>query len=175
VVRFAVATLIPHPNLMKKFIRLVAEEKIPMKLHLSLHSPDDERRKVIMPSAYSVRESISFVKEFMQKTGGSSEIHYTLMGGVNDSDEDLGDLISLLEGENIPVKFLVYNEKPSVDFTPSKRVRKFCVYLEHFGIKTEFYIPPGGDVGSSCGQFLMEDYAKYNTKKKRSIKNRKAK
>jgi len=175
VVRFAVATLIPHPKLMEKFIRLVHEEKVPMKLHLSLHSPDDERRKVIMPSAYPVRESISFVEEFMRKTGGSSEVHYALMDGVNDRDEDLGALISLLEGRNIPVKFLIYNKKPSVDFTPSKRVKTFRTYLEHFDIKTEFYVPPGGDIGSSCGQFLMEDYARYNAKKKRSVKNKKAK
>ena len=37
--------------------------------------------------------------------------------------------------------------------------------LELAGIKTEFYIPPGGDIGSSCGQFLMDYYREFNIKK----------
>lgn len=162
VVRFAVATLIPDPRLMQKLTDAVKEEGMPVKLHLSLHSPDDERRKTIMPSAYSIRESIELVEVFMQETGNSSEIHYALIDDVNDRDEDLELLIALLKGRNIPIKFLIYNEKPSVDFRRSQRVAHFRETLEREGIRTEFYIPPGGDIGSSCGQFLMDYYERFN-------------
>ena len=36
--------------------------------------------------------------------------------------------------------------------------------LEDNDIETEFYIPPGRDIGSSCGMFLIDLYKKYNLK-----------
>lgn len=170
VVRFAVASLIPSPGLMQKFTALVKSKNMPLKFHLSLHSPDPVARKELMPSASSVREGVILTEFFSQHTGNSSEIHYSLIEGINDSEKDLVALIRLLKNRDIPVKFLAFNEKPSIDFKESKRIKLFRNVLELEGIKTEFYNPPGADIGSSCGQFLMGYYEKYNKKKGAKIK-----
>ena len=115
-----------------------------------------------MPGASPLHGSIEQVKKFMSLTGNSAEIHYALINKVNDRDKDLKMLVELLENTGIPVKFLIYNEKPSVEFAASLRVNYFRKVLERRGIKTEFYIPPGRDIGSSCGQFLMDYYEKFN-------------
>ena len=162
IVRFAVASLIPKIALMKKYIEMVKNSKLPVKFHLSLHSPHEAVRKTIMPSASPIHESIEQVKMFMSATGNAAEIHYALIHGLNDGDKDLKTLIKLLEGTNIPIKFLVYNEKPSVEFKASLRVNHFRAVLENHGITTEFYVPPGRDIGSSCGQFLMDYYEQFN-------------
>lgn len=166
VVRFAVASLIPRIRLMQEFTEAVKRHRLPLKFHLSLHSPDSEVRKKIMPSASSIAESVILTEFFVRYTGNSAEIHYSMIEGVNDRPEDLSALIRLLKNRGIPVKFLVYNEKPSVDFKGSSRVDYFRNHLESEGIATEFYNPPGADIGSSCGQFLMDYYEKYNKRKK---------
>jgi len=167
VVRFAVASLIPRMDAMLHFIQTVKSVGIPLKFHLSLHFTEDELRKKMMPGAMPLAESIAAVELFMHYTGNSAEIHYALIEGVNDRAEDILALIRLLKHRNIPVKFLAYNEKPSLDYRQSQKIAYFRSVLEAEGIKTEFYLPPGSDIGSSCGQFLMDYYEKYNTKKKK--------
>ena len=121
-----------------------------------------------MPAASPVRVGIDLLQEFMAETGNSTEIHYALIDGVNDRVKDMRALIRLIKGHGIPVKFLAYNRKPDRDFEPSKRVAEMRQMLEAEGIKTEYYNPPGSDIGSSCGQFLMDYYKKYNTRPTRN-------
>ena len=165
VVRFAIASLIPNLKAMDELIGRVSDNQLLFKFHLSLHSPDEEVRKDIAPAARDIKESVALVERFIRQTGTSAEVHYTLMDGINDREEDLRGLIQLLKGRGIPIKFLLYNEKPSVDFKRSEQVQRFRSELEKEGIATEDYHPPGWDIGSSCGQFLMEYYAKFNSKK----------
>ncbi len=165
VVRFAVASLIPNLIAMYNFIDFVLEFELLFKFHLSLHSPDAEKRKFLMPAASPIESSIKLVKIFTDSTGNSAEIHYSLIDDINDSDKDASQLAALLAGLGIPVKILVYNEKPNLDFRHSEKVARFRSILEAGGIKTEFYHPPGWDIGSSCGQFLMDYYEKYNKRK----------
>lgn len=164
-IRFAVASLIPRLDRMREFTEAVAREKLQLKFHLSLHSPDDAVRKELMPGSSPIGPSLDLVDKFRDRTGNAAEIHYSLIAGVNDRDEDLSGLVALLRGRGISVKFLMYNEKPSAAFQESKRVAEFRNALESAGIATEHYRPPGWDIGSSCGQFLMDYYAKYNRKK----------
>lgn len=167
VVRYGLASLIPALSLIKELTDEVVLRGILLKFHLSLHSTFSQKRKELLPAASGITESINAVSEYMKRTGNSAEIHYALISGENDKDEDIRGLVALLKDRAIPVKFLVYNEKPTIDFSASERVSIFREALEKEGIKTEFYIPPGGDIGSSCGQFLMDYYEKYNKKKKR--------
>lgn len=161
-IRFAVASLIPSLSLMEKFIGLVKKTDLKIKFHLSLHSADHMVRKGLMPSAELLEESIELVEKYICQTGNSAEIHYALIKNINDRDSDAEMLVSLLTDKPISVKFLAYNAKPTLDFEESKRVEYFQKKLENIGVKTEFYRPPGWDIGSSCGQFLMDYYLKYN-------------
>ncbi len=160
-VRFAVASIIPKLSLMEKFMNQVRAVGLKMKLHLSLHSADPMIRKELIPSAEPIEESIGQMIKFVAVTDNSAEIHYALIKDINDRDIDAEMLVALLKSRPVSVKFLAYNPKPTLDFKESERVEYFRKKLEEAGIKTEFYRPPGWDVGSSCGQFLMDYYLKY--------------
>ena len=97
----------------------------------------------------------------------SLKIHYTLIEGVNDTEQDAILLSEFLKDRDIPVKFLFYNEKPTIEFHASskEKLSVFKRYFYKYGIYHEYYVPPGLDVGASCGQFLMDYYLKYNLKK----------
>ena len=109
-----------------------------------------------MPCASSIQECIRQLRWYKYLTGNQTEIHYSLMARVNDRDKDLSALVELLKGTGIPVKFLSFNPRKgySLEGSPKDRVGEFMSTLSFEGIKTEFYMPPGADVGASCGQFL---------------------
>lgn len=157
-VRFAVASIIPTNRAMEDFTSAVKVHDLPVKFHLSLHETDDDKRERIMPRAHDVTSSINMLYDYMRQTGNPVELHYTLIAGINDTDEDVARLGRLLRGRSIPIKFLAF--KPKADGlqpTSLERVAVIREYLEYYGdVKTEFYDPPGGDIGASCGQFLQD-------------------
>jgi len=152
-VRYAVATMLPICSqlAMREFTRQT--KLLPLKLHLSLHSPFDEIRKKLMPKAADVRDSVEALRFYKAYTQNPIEIHYTLIAGYNDRDEDLAALIELLDSDT-PIKFLDFKSKLEDELCESKRVKWFRKGLEKASVPTEFYAPPGADIGSSCGQFI---------------------
>lgn len=165
-IRFAVASIIPHAGLMHQFTDLVKRSDLDIKFHWSLHTPDERLRKELMPSAIPAFEAAQLVRNYMLETGKSVEAHYTLMEGVNDRPEDAETLIEMLRNKAIPIKILRFSEKPTNDLRASKGIDQFRDMLHAGGLTTEYYEPPGRDVGASCGQFLTRYYQKPITLKR---------
>lgn len=159
-IRFAVATCLPKYN-MKEFFQFTEEALcLPIKLHLSLHYTDDTIRSEWMPASLEIKPAIAAVNFFNKKTGNKIEIHYTLIEGVNDSRDDAKRLVDLLINTNFNVKFIFYNKKDWMDYKPSHK-SAFWIFKEELSnvcIPCEYYIPPGLDIGASCGQFLLDHY-----------------
>ena len=160
--RFGLATSLPKKYL-KNFFELANEvykEKFPLKIHLSLHYTEDEIRKEWMPSSLEIAGSIAALNFYNKLTGNPIEIHYCLIDGVNDTEKDAYYLCDELGVMDVNVKFMFYNEKPDFEFHKSSQ-EKYNIFknrLDQFNISSEYYIPPGLDIGASCGQFLMEEY-----------------
>ncbi len=161
-IRFAMATMMPKNSLPALFdlSSAVIRSKIPLKMHLSLHYTEDETRKEYMPAAMDIRTSMLAMRMYKESTGNEVEIHYSLMDGINDSGQDISRLIQLVEGTGFNVKFLYHNTKDNVSWDGSSPavVKSFMKALSSRGIDNEYYVPPGLDVGASCGQFLMDQY-----------------
>ena len=162
VVRFAIATLIPKIEKMIDFIDMIKLSELNCKFHFSLHFTNNKQRKEFMPASSDIRNSLALLEHYTLHTGNKAEIHYTLIKDVNDSNQDIDNLLHLVYGRGIPIKFLHYNEKKTLNCFTSDRISQFTKVLEDNDIETEFYIPPGRDIGSSCGMFLVDLYKKYN-------------
>ena len=161
-IRFGLSTMLPRSkwdNLFK-LAKGIIDNKIPLKLHLSLHYTNNEQRTEMMPASTNIKASIAALEFYRQVTGQSVEIHYTMIKDVNDSDSDISELIKLLKNRDIPIKFLRFNSKESShnEGAEKNRIQTFRDALEANDIKTEYYEPPGKDVGASCGQFLFDQY-----------------
>ena len=157
-VRFAVSTILPGRTRFDRFVRLVQESGLNFKLHWSLHSLDALSRKSLMPIASDIVSSLEMVEEWTRTTGLPAEIHYTLMAGVNDRDEDV-ELFDRKVGRGATVKLLRFAERDSEPYLRgSERTDDFRRALESKGFKVEVYSPPGRDIGSSCGQFVLDQY-----------------
>jgi 23S rRNA (adenine2503-C2)-methyltransferase len=167
-IRFGLATSLPRSNWLGffKLTDRVKDNKIPLKIHLSLHYTTDKQRGEFMPNSLEIKSSIQALGFYRELTGNPIEIHYTLIKDINDHVRDVIVLKNLLFGYDIPIKFIRFNSKESNpnEGAEKQTIADFRFLLEEFGISTEYYEPPGKDVGASCGQFLMDEYELHNSR-----------
>ena len=172
-ISYAISTMMPNDNV-KKLTALVNDYSKPLKLHFSLHTPIDSERKELIPSTnVSVTEALDLLdyyrhcvkknSEFVRAYGifheecEPIEIHYTLIKGVNDGEEELNLITTLLSRYNIPIKFIRFN--PKTDMSISENEDKWVSTIENVaGVKVKTYSPPGREIGSSCGEFTKHYY-----------------
>ena len=163
-VRFAFATSLPESHKIEffKLTNKIAENNLPVKLHLSLHYTTDELRSQWMPMSMKIEPTIAAVDYYKATTGNDVEIHYALIENVNDKSEDAMRLRILIKGKGYNVKFLFYNKKDNIDAEPSNisKIRNFVDIFSLVGIKHEYYVPPGLTIGASCGQLSINEYIK---------------
>jgi 23S rRNA (adenine2503-C2)-methyltransferase len=151
-IRFGAATILPSTRQLDILTEHVLDSKLPLKLHWSLHHPNDDERRKYMPKASPVRESAKRLDAYRQATSNPLEVHYTLFDG-NDSLDTANQLAQLLLEFHLPVKFLRFSERPDHAIAASDRRRDFIDRVRQKGVTTEEYNPPGEDILSACGAF----------------------
>ena len=103
------------------------------------------------------------MKNFLEvhRSPNPIEIHYTLIKGVNDSEEELEMLYSLSDNlssfHKIPIKFIKFN--PKEDMEISQKEEEWVKKLKEIkGLLVKRYAPPGKEIGASCGEFTKHYY-----------------
>ena len=125
-------------------------------LALSLHAPNDEIRRTLMPVAnrYPLSEVLEACRYFSRKTGRRMTYEYSLVSGVNDRDEDALALAALLKGDLCHVNLIPVNPVKERSYSRSGRgqVEKFRNILEKNGINATIRREMGRDIDGACGQ-----------------------
>ena len=147
-------------GLVPKILEL-AEEKFQITLALSLHAPNDEKRQELMPIAkkYSMDEVLGACREYFDKTGRRLTFEYSLVAGVNDSEENARELAGRIRGINCHVNLIPVNPIKERSFQRSTReaVENFKIKLEKYGINVTIRREMGSDIDGACGQ-LRKSY-----------------
>lgn len=147
-------------GLVPKILEL-AEEKFQITLALSLHAPNDEKRQELMPIAkkYSMDEVLGACREYFDKTGRRLTFEYSLVAGVNDSEENARELAGRIRGINCHVNLIPVNPIKERSFQRSTReaVENFKIKLEKYGINVTIRREMGADISGACGQ-LRKSY-----------------
>ena len=138
------------------YIYKFAEDFPQVNLAISLHAPNDELRRELMPvaSAYSISELMDACREYVNKTGRRITFEYSLFNEVNDTFACAEQLARLLKGLNCHVNLIAANEFPGGIYkrcTP-KRVEAFRKALESKGINATLRREMGSDIMAACGQ-----------------------
>lgn len=92
-------------------MRELADKKLQITLALSLHASSQEKRLELMPIAnkYEIHEVIEACRYYFEQTGRRVTFEYSLVGGVNDTDEDVRRLADLIHGMNCHVNLIPVN------------------------------------------------------------------
>ena len=148
-------------------IRQFADEQLQVNLAISLHAPNDELRKTLMPVAnkYSIEELMDACRYYVDKTSRRITYEYSLVKGVNDGKEQALELIHLIKGMNCHVNLIPVNPIKERDFkqTEGPQISSFKNLLEKNGIACTIRREMGRDIDGACGQLrkshLDEDNA----------------
>jgi 23S rRNA (adenine2503-C2)-methyltransferase len=125
-------------------------------LSVSLHAPNDELRKSIMPIAnkYSISELLDACRTYEKNTNRRITFEYSLFDGVNDTPECARELCRVLKGIHCHINLIAANEFDGSPFKRSKpgSVRAFQDLLEKNGMTVTLRREMGTDIMAACGQ-----------------------
>ena len=137
-------------------MRRFAEEGLPVTLALSLHAPNDEARKRLMPVAnrYALKDVLAACDYYFEKTGRRISYEYSLVAGENDTEAEADALGKLLRGKNCHVNLIPVNPIKEREYKQSsfKNVLNFRKRLEKYNINVTIRRELGADIGAACGQ-----------------------
>ncbi len=125
-------------------------------LALSLHSTHPELRAYLLPKAQHIdpEELVELGEQYARTTGYPIQYQWTLLEGVNDSDEELDAIVRLLKGKYAMMNFIPYNSNEGLGFSrPSwERASEMAGRLHQCGILTRLRNSAGQDIEGGCGQ-----------------------
>lgn len=143
----------------------LADEKLQITLAISLHAPNDEIRKELMPVAnrYTMAQIYEACQYYFTQTGRRITFEYSLVEGVNDSETYANMLSDYLKGLNCHVNLIPVNPIKERNYKDTKRkyVENFKNVLEKNKINVTIRREMGRDINAACGQ-LRKRYMEHN-------------
>ena len=145
-------------------IKKYADENIQTNLAISLHAPNDELRSKLMKvnKAYPIKELMSAINEYIDKTNRRVTIEYLLLKDVNDSEKEANELAKLLKGKLVYVNLIPYNETSHIEYktSPNENVMKFYDILKKNNINVTVRMKFGDEIDAACGQLRANEVNK---------------
>ena len=116
----------------------LADQGLTITLALSLHAPNDEVRKSLMPIArtYALKDVLAACHYYFEKTGRRMTFEYSLVQGVNDNLDEARELAALIQDQHGHVNLIPVNPIKERNFVQSdkKVIENFKNILEKYRI-----------------------------------------
>lgn len=138
-------------------------ERFPkVNLALSLHSVNPEVRCELIPltKKHPLDELQKTIRELNRRQGIPVMIEYLMLAGKNDSLEDAEELTNWLDGLDVHVNLIPYNEiedAPHLTGTEDAKIRNFAAHLKDAGLTTTVRYSLGSDIAAACGQLVRKE------------------
>lgn len=132
-------------------------------LALSLHTTHAELRARLLPRAPRLdpEELVELGERYARATTYPIQYQWTLLEGVNDGDDELDRIVTLLKGKYAVMNFIPYNTVDGLEFRrPSReRAAEMARYLHQRGVLAKLRRSAGQDVEGGCGQLRARSSA----------------
>lgn len=153
-------------GLPKAIDKLAEQLDLPVTLALSLHAPNDEIRRQLIPWAEytTIKDLLAACQRWFEKTGREITLEYTLLRGVNDRPEHAEQLAQLARTLRANVNIIRYNEVNGLPFgrPQTEDVRRFQEVLRARHINAHIRASRGRDIAAACGQLRHESAGRAN-------------
>ena len=143
-------------------INRLSDYKLPITLALSLHAPNNEIRKEIMPIAnkYDLKDVMEAMANYFIITNRRITFEYSLIDGLNNSDDNANELVDLFHNSfknkhiDFNVNLIPVNTIKESNFVKpdNDKVNSFKRILENNNINVTIRRELGKDISGSCGQ-----------------------
>lgn len=139
-------------------IRALAEEDLQLTLSVSLHAPEDETRRKLMPVAakYDIDTLMDCCSDYYRRTDRRISFEYALIRGVNDSPRQAQLLAGLMRRTHGHVNLIPLNRVEGSPLVPGD-TRKFVGLLREQGVNVTVRRRLGADIDAACGQLRRKE------------------
>jgi len=135
---------------MKQFL-----EKSNCHLAISLHTPFDDERRMLMPiqNAYPIADVVDELKKYRFSDHHRVSFEYIMFDGLNDTPRHVKELVKLLNGINCRINLIRFHPIPDSPLrtSPDERIIQFRDSLTAKGIFTTIRASRGQDIQAACG------------------------
>lgn len=153
---------IGHKNLVfstvgdRRVFQRLPQETVKPALAISLHTTQTALRQQLLPKAQPIppEELIALGEQYAKATAYPIQYQWTLLSGINDTQEEMDNLLKLLKGKYAVLNLIPYNslsvdqyQRPTGD-----RIIHMVRYLHSRGILTKVRNSAGQEVDGGCGQ-----------------------
>ena len=140
-------------------IRELANESTQFRLALSLHGATDEVRGRIMPvnRKYPLKVLLEACDYYVAKKGRMT-FEYILIAGINDTDEQAGELAKIARRLAAKINLIPYNTVEGLEWSRPSRSRqeRFQSFLREHGVIATLRREKGHDIAAACGQLRLQ-------------------
>ncbi len=149
------------------------KEAVDVALAVSLHAPLDELRTEIVPlnRKYPIAELMTACQDYLDgQRKRSITFEYTLLDGVNDSDDHARRLVKLLRRVPSKLNLIPFNPFPGTRYRCSspERIDSFQNIVRQGGLIATVRKTRGDDIDAACGQ-LAGDF-RDRTRRRESLR-----
>ncbi len=141
-------------------IRRLAELDLPVTLAISLHAPNDDIRRQIIPWAkfVTIDQLVEAGAYYFKRTGREVTLEYILLGGLNDQPDHARELARVARRLRANINLIRYNEVKGLPFDrpATADVQRFQAILREAGVNTHIRASRGRDIAAACGQLRHE-------------------
>ncbi len=127
-------------------------------LAVSLNAVNDELRNKLMPinKKYPLKILFDTLEKYPLERGRRITFEYVLLKGLNDSDNDAGELIKLMKRLPSKVNLICFNTYHGTDYASTKKDRalEFQKIMMDAGVQTNLRESRGQEISAACGQLV---------------------
>jgi 23S rRNA (adenine2503-C2)-methyltransferase len=140
-------------------IRRLAEEPWPVSLAISLHAADDELRSTLVPinRRYPLADLEAAAAAYFDKKRRRISIEWTMMDGVNDTEDQAVKLASIARRLRAHVNLIALNPTPLTREKASSEtaIGQFSRELARRGVNVTVRDTRGRNIDAACGQLRL--------------------
>ena len=143
------------------------KQRVRPALALSLHTTDAELRQRLLPKAPRIdpEELVELGDAYARTIDYPIQYQWTLLKGINDSQEEMDNILRLFKGKFAVLNLIPYNSLEADDYQrpEGKRIVEMVRYLHSRGVLTKVRNSAGQDVDGGCGQLRARAVDAVNT------------
>jgi len=153
---------IGHKNLVfstvgdRRVFERLPRQTVKPALALSLHTTNAELRTRLLPKAPRLdpAELVELGEQYARTTGYPIQYQWTLLDGINDSEEEMDGIVRLLTGKYAILNLIPYNTTEGEGFRrpAQERAEEMVRLLHRRRILTKLRNSAGQDIDGGCGQ-----------------------
>jgi 23S rRNA (adenine2503-C2)-methyltransferase len=132
------------------------QQRVRPALALSLHTCNAELREHLLPRAPKITPQalMELGEAYARSSGHPIQYQWTLLKGINDTQEEMDDILRLFKGRYAVLNLIPYNSLEGDDYQrpDGERIVHMVRYLHSRGVLTKVRNSAGQDIDGGCGQ-----------------------